>query len=588
MGPLDGLRVVDLSPLRAGVQASQLLADFGAEVIWIEPPGGAPLREHVSFPMWGRGKQSLELNLHQPADVQRLRQLVATADVLIESFRPGVMERLGLSYESLAPLNPRLVYASITGFGRHGPYAGIKAYEGVVMAKLGVFGAFNRLTDTPGPPFVTTQYASFSASQTALHGILAALFEREHSGLGQRVDTSMAMGFAALDTWQWFMHLVTSRWPGAFAPAAVFDENGSPVGPYPFMLLIALTSDGHWLQFAQVAPHLYKALMTALGLEWMYEDPKWKGIPFLDDSDKREELWANMLAAARKLSLAQWEEIFESNTDVFAEVFRDGPNVLDHPQLVHDGHVMELVDPDRGPVRQPAGILQMDGTPLTIDRPAPRVGEHHPDLDLDALPEPPMSKVADGPRRLPLEGITIVELAVQYAAPYGATLLTDLGARVLKIEALEGDPIRNMMPMPESSGAKVMQGKESVTVDLGSPEGVAIVQQLAAKADVVLQGFRAGVVKRLGLDSETLQALNPKLVYVNAPGYGIGPPNGHRPAFAPSIAAAGGMARANVGNAVPESSELDTEQVRRGSRVLSAGGTVTNAQADGFAALAVA
>ncbi|MCU1345114.1 MAG: hypothetical protein JWL70_1380, partial [Acidimicrobiia bacterium] len=170
---------------------------------------------------------------------------------------------------------------------------------------------------------------------------------------------------------------------------------------------------------------------------------------------------------------------------------------------------------------------------------------------------------------------------------YGATLLTDYGARVIKVEPLAGDPIRNMMPFPEAAGAKVMQGKECVAVDMATPEGLAIVKQLAARADIVLQGYRAGAAARLGVDPDALHAVNPDLVYVNAPGYGIGPPNGHRPAFAPSIAAAGGIARANVGDSIPERPGLPLSEMQQCARRLSAAGSITNAQADGFAALGV-
>jgi crotonobetainyl-CoA:carnitine CoA-transferase CaiB-like acyl-CoA transferase len=133
-----------------------------------------------------------------------------------------------------------------------------------------------------------------------------------------------------------------------------------------------------------------------------------------------------------------------------------------------------------------------------------------------------------------------------------------------------------------------MQGKESICVDITTPEGLAIVHALAKRADAVLEGFRSGVAARHGLDADTLHALNPDLVYLSAPGYGPGEPNGHRPAFAPSIAAAGGIARANVGDTVPERAGLSWEQLLEYSRLLTAAGTVTNAQADGFAALGVA
>ncbi len=535
-----------------------------------------------------RGKQSIELDLKQRADRDTLLGLAHDADVLIETFRPGVADRLGLGFERLAADNPRIVYASITGFGRTGPYAAVKGYEGLVMAKLGVNAAFRAMTRASRPPFVDTPWCSFSASQTALHAILAALYERERSGLGQRVEANLVQGFAALDTWAWFLHLIAERWPEAFEAVAVFDDDGVPASPFPYMLLNPLTKDGRWLQFAQVRPHLFVALMRALGLEWMLTDPHWAGIPVFEDAERRLGLWEKMLEAAGAKTLAEWEAIFDVDPDVFAELFRRGPEVLDHPQLVHDGQVVEIEQPGVGVVRQPGPLVQMERTPASVCRPAPSLGQHQPRTSLDQRSAPPLMVAGDAPGDLPLAGVTVLELAVLYAAPFGATLLADLGARVIKVEPLDGDPIRTIVPFPEAGGAKVMQGKESICVDLSTPEGLALVHELARRSDLVLQGFRAGAAERLGVDAATLCSMNPDLVYLAAPGYGTGPPCGHRPSFAPSIGAAGGIALANLGDTVAEAPGLDLDQVRDGAIRLSGAGAQTNAQADGFAALGVA
>src|ERR1700733_15125925 len=137
VGPLAGLRVLGRSNSPAGGQASQTLADFGAEVVHVEPPGGSPLRDLASFPMIGRGKKSMVLDLHDADDAALARAMALGADVLIETFRPGVMERLGLGYEELSAGNPRLVYGSVTGFGRTGPSADVQGYEALGLAPGG-------------------------------------------------------------------------------------------------------------------------------------------------------------------------------------------------------------------------------------------------------------------------------------------------------------------------------------------------------------------------------------------------------------------------------------------------------------------
>ena len=590
MGPFAQLRVLDLSPNRVGAQISQLFADFGAEVTWVEPPGGAELRADAAYPFWARGKRSIALDLHDTADLATVRALVERADVLIDTFRPGVLDRLGLGYDSLVAANPRLIHATVSGFGSSGPMANAPGYEGLVAAKLGLMEAFKGMTATGDPAFVTTPYASFSASQVALHGILAALHERERSGLGQQVETSLLHAVLSLDTWAWIEHVITERWPDAFTPSDTFDDEGRPMGPFPFFLLVALTADGRWMQFASVAPHLFQAMMKALGLASMFTDPEWEGLPiFGDDADKRQAFWERLQAAANAMSLDEWQAVFEADPDVFAEVFRIGRRVLEHPQVVHDGGAIDIVDAERGPVHQPGPIARLARTPAEIGASAPLLDEHRSEvLAAAAVPvdaHPPTTQAGAG---LPLDGVTILELGYLFAAPHAATMLTDLGARVIKIEPLAGDPIRTIIAFPESGGFKAMQGKESICVDTSTPEGLALVQDLAADVDIVVQGFRAGAVTRMQLDYEALKVRNPDLIYVNAPGYGVDGPSGGRPAYAPSIGAATGMALTNVGHLVPEQPGLSIDEICDGSRRLMSGGTIANAQSDGFAALGVA
>lgn len=588
MSALTGLRVIDLSPTRVGAQVSQLFSDFGAEVRWVEPPGGAPIRSQPAFPFWARGKQSLELDLRTDSGRDRIFELACDADVLVESFRPGVLDRRKLGFEPLAAANPRLVYTSITGFGRQGPLAGVKAYEGLVAAKIGLSQGFSRLFPSGRPPLLGVPWCSFSASQVALHGTLTALLERESSGLGQHVDVNLVQSFYALDTWGWFEHLVDRKWPGAYQRVASFDEEGRPTGPFPYFLLVGLTKDGHWLQFAQVAPHLFQALIRALDLGRLFTDEKWKGFPMLEEPERRLEAWTLLQQGVRSKTLAEWQSIFEEDPNIFAEEFRAGPQVLDHRQLAALDAVVEIEDAERGSIRQPGALVALHASPARLGASAPRLNEHRPVEAAERVRAMASSRAPAGPETLPLGGVTVLELAGLFAAPFGATLLADLGARVIKVEPLEGDPIRTIIPFPEAGGAKVMQGKESICVDLATEEGLALVHQLVARVDVVMQGFRAGVAERMGLGFERLRERNPELIYVNAQGYGNTGPDGHRPAYAPSFGAAAGIARAGVGALLTDEKDLDAAQIRESARQLTVGGTNVAAQADGFAALGVA
>ena len=355
---------------------------------------------------------------------------------------------------------------------------------------------------------------------------------------------------------------------------------------FTFRLLVGQTKDGRWLQFAQNRPHLFEAFLRALDLDWMLTDPKWEGIPVLEDEALRVELMQQMLASVRDRTFDEWQQIFELDRDVFAELYRCGTDVLDHPQLVHDGAVVELDDPERGPVRQPGPQFVMSASPPVLRGPAPALD----DGSGAAWSARPASVHPPAPAgRPPLEGVTVLELAVQYAAPYGVTLLADLGARVIKIEPLEGDSIRRQqLAFPEVGGGKVMQGKESVAVDLHTPEGVELVHQLAARVDAVVDGFRSGAAERLGVDAATLHRINPDLLYLSATGYGTGGPCGDRAAFAPSFGAAGGIAAAHLGGPGPEDPTISLDDVVARSILLRGASASRYASADGVGALGVA
>ncbi|MFJ4840778.1 CaiB/BaiF CoA transferase family protein [Streptomyces sp. NPDC088746] len=588
-GPLEGLTVVDLSTTLPGAFATQFLADAGADVIGVEPPGGSPLRAHPGWPAIGRGRRSAVLDLRDEGGRTAVRGLAASADVLVTTFRPGTAERLGLDAGTLAELNPRLVSASITGFGATGPWRDIKGYEGVVMAKLGMFNVKKAITGREGPAFLSAPFASWGAGQTALHGTLTALLERESTGRGQHVEADLVRGATTIDTWAWFTELVGIRWPGAYDIVEAFTDDGEVLSPLIYPLLAAPTKDGRWLQFAQTEPRLFKAMIEELGLSWMWTDPKWKGMPALESQERRTELWEIMLRKVGERTFDEWAHVFETNANVSAEPYRAGREALNHPQLVHEGRVAEVTDPEHGTVRQPSTLIHTADGPLTRLRPAPRLDEDGERIrasagENDRAVPPTASQAPSG--KLPLEGLTVLEFGLMFAGPFGSTLLTDLGARVIKVESLEGDTIRRVMAFPEAGGVKVMQGKESICLDLRTEEGRKIVHELAARCDVVLQTFRAGAAERAGVDEATLKKINPDLVYLSAPGYGTDGPYGHRPAYAPSIGAATGLALTDAPHAAEATGSLS--EIKSGAIRLNAATAKPSLQADGISALGVA
>lgn len=584
---LAGLRVVEFSTNLIGAHVGQVLADFGAEVTMVEPPGGNPLRAQPAWPFWARGKRSVMLDLAETAQLQTARDLAGSADVVVQTWRPGVAERLGLDYESLSEANDGLVLAAVTGFGQTGPLKDMKAYEAIVMAKVGGLDAFGGITPRPGPAFTSAPFASFSASQVALHGILGALIEREGSGRGQQVDVSLAQSLAAHDTWGWLIAMLLDRYEGAFSPAAPFDnETQTPNSPLFFRLMVGLSQDGRWMQLSQTTDKLWNAFLEMAGMDDVLEagaDPAAN-----EDPAVRVAFWERLLDLLRSESYDHWLGLFDEHPDVWAETFRSGTELLDHPQMVHDNQVVSPEVAGLGPVRQPGPLVKLHQTPGSADGAVPALDEHGAEIRDAPQGGSDDAAVGEGPTDPPLSGVTIVELGTFYAGPFGATLLTDLGARVIKLEPLEGDPIRHIMPFPEVGGIKVLAGKESVAVDINTPEGKGIALELIGRADVVLQCFRAGVPERLGLDFASVREVNPDLVYLNAPGYGTSGPYGHRPAFAPTIGAGSGLAMRNIGPSVSEHPEkLDLPDVKAATARLSQA-TMGYAHSDGFSALGVA
>jgi len=592
MRALGGLKVVDFSNVRTGSQASQVLADFGANVIHVEPPGGSPLRDETAWPLWARGKRSIALNLKDSNDRTVALSLCADADVVIETFRPGVADRLGLGWRHLSAINPRLAYCSITGFGSSGPLKDLQGYEGVVMAKFGWFWAMADMVQGGGrPAFLTTSYACYPTSMIAIQGIMAALYERESSGVGQKVEASLAQGQTVYDTMNWFCRIMAQKYEGGFRQTARI-EDGVPVGGLFFRLLIAMTKDGQWLQFSQTVDKLFRAMMTMFELDWMFEDPKWAGLPDLDTHELRREFWEILLNKVRSKTATEWSAMIAEHPNVWAEPFRKGSELLDHPQMTHNGMVAELDDPRLGHIRMPGPIAHMSATPATVLRLAPGFGEHDANLRAEAARSPapapqPQEGAADPAHAPPLQGVTVVELGTYYAGPYAATLLSELGARVIKLEELTGDPHRNMLPFPELAGIKVLQGKECVAVDLGSEAGRAVAYDIIKQADVVLQSFRAGVAKRLKVDEASLRAINPDLIYHSAPGYGDSGPCGNRPAFAPTIAAAGGTVARNGADLIPNDPGLSLQEIKEASIRLSSA-SVGGGNPDGLSAATAA
>ncbi len=548
--PCEDLVVLDLSSGRTAGVATMVLADFGADVIKVEPPGGDPARAEPSAPMWLRGKRSITLDLTAAEGQATLHRLVRGADVVVASYAPGAAAAHGADYDALAAINPALVYCSVTGWGAHGPYANYPADEALVAAKAGRMQAFARVDRGPGPGFTAVQVGVHAAAQSAIAGILAALEVRDRSGVGQLVETSLLQGMFPFDFNGLLREQMMLRFPERMG-SDLFAQLDNPDGMSSLGYQPVKTKDGQWIQFANLLEHLFQSSIIALGLtDEVLANPKYAGAPNGLDIASREEVRNLMLLRAREKTAAEWMEVFRENGNVAADYVMTAQDALQHPDILANGDVIELEDPRVGTIRQLGALAILRDTPAVIARPAADPGAHTAEVLAETRQRAP-GGLATGDRRAPLAGLTVLEFATIIAAPFSCALLADLGARVIKVEPTNGgDPMRGMGGAGFNSYfgvSKTTAGKESICIDLKDPAGQEIVRKLVADADVIVHNYRPGVPERLGIGYEQACALRPDIIWVSVSGYGPDNPSATRPCAHPIPGAVNGGALMQAG-----------------------------------------
>ena len=369
-GPLQGVRVVDLTRALAGPYCTLVLGDLGAEVVKIEQPGtgdetrgwGPPFIADQSgyFLSINRNKLSVTLDLKNPRGLEVLKRLTAQADVLVENFRPGTMARLGLSYEQARAMNPRLVYCSISGFGQDGPRASQPAYDQIVQ---GLSGAMSLTGPVEGPPSkFGIAISDIGAGMWAAMAIGMALYHRERTGQGQLIDTSMIGGVVALLTFQAGRYFATGKPPG-------LGGNKHPtIAPYETFktadgwLNVACGNEGHWRRFCE-----------ALGLRDLLDDPR-----FATNADRvrnRPDLNARLEPHIAKLQTAEAVAALEAAEVPAGPVF-DLAQVFSDPQAQHLELYRTVEHPTAGTVGVTGFPWRYSGTPAEVRYPPPMLGQH--------------------------------------------------------------------------------------------------------------------------------------------------------------------------------------------------------------------
>ncbi len=555
-----------------GAICTLIMADYGAEVIKVEPPGGDPFRFQPAWISWNRGKKGVVLDLSTAKGREQAMQLAGEADVLVESFRPGDMAAWGLGYDTLSQRYPRLVYCSITGFGQHGPLRRVKGYEGVVAAKAGRMLNLQGQPNRDGPVYSAVDTGSWHASQAAVRGIMGALRVRDQGGRGQWVQTSIVQNLASphdnnvgdggLVNMQ-LRRIDPERFPGRPRGLGL-----STIGYVPVR-----TQDGAWLQHANQRVHHIQGHLKVIGLGNLLEDERFKTVPALSE-ENRELLRREILKKQLEKTADEWMELYLQDGNIAAEPYRNSIQAMDHPAISANSTVVTIDDPRVGLLRTLAPLVDFKATPGAPSGPAPDVGQHNAE-GLGRLGPPAMAASGGLPEANgtnipahPLAGVTILDLATVQAGPYGTALLADLGARVIKIDAtdrrLDAGRRSTAQAMADS---RTYCGKECIQVDLQTPEGKAIVHKLIAKADVLSHNYRLGVPERLQVDWETCRNINPRLIHVWMGTYGENGPHARRPGAHPIPGAIMGGAMRQMGRGMPPPEQvMDIEEIVEATR----------------------
>lgn len=542
---LNNVRVVDFSQSIAGSYCTKLLAGFGAEVIKIESPAvpdktrfrgpfiGEPGPESgIPFLWLNTGKKSVALDLENEGDQASLLQLASSADVVVESFKPGKMSRMGLAYEELKKSNTGLVMTSITNFGQDGPYSDYEVDELQLYAISG--GMY--LTGSPdreplGPGFPNCQY---TAGYAAYIGTLVALFRANECGLGQHVDISMHecaidnIEIAVINYLRKGVIAKRGKHPGV--PWDLYDAQDGKA-------YITCAPFRHWKEAAKVfnEPRLLEDRLVDIRSRVSY----------------REEAEALIRPWLKKQSR---EKIFDVAKEkrIAWGYLADFQEVLSSPHLKQRGFFVETEHPVVGNHLYCGAPFRLTKTSWHQGR-APLHGEHTRKV-LDELnsyksrirPSQNAGKESTNPA-LPLAGIRILDLTHSWAAPHATRVLSDFGAEVIRIEyprrmcMLRGGKLEDEMYNKHPMWFQVSRNKLSITLDFKIEEELECFRELVKISDVVVDNARAGVMKKLGLDYESLQRIKSDIIAVSIPAYGGTGPYAKNAAYGGVMEAMGGI-----------------------------------------------
>lgn len=529
-GALHGIKVIELGSDVSAPYCAKLFADFGADVIKVEPgPDGDPARTWGPFPgdvpdpekgglfhFLNSNKRSVCLDLETPEGRQSLVDLVASADVLVENQAPAWKRAHKLDWTDLEASNPDLVMISISPFGQTGPYADWKGYD---LNAYHLTGASSRYCGRPGemPLEHGTFAADFFGAVAAAAWGLAATLGRENVGGGQQLDISCAETIAAA--------FVGGQNIGGFAQDGVFDKRTGVGMPLAAPASIMPCKDGHvWMLTLEAGQ--WNGLREVMG------DPEWMQLEMFQDMFSRGEnadLIYSMLGewTAEHGKMEIMDRCQAAGCPITA-VFTVA-EAAEHPHLRERGYIVELEHEKLGRYRTLGAPFKLSETPGGPSRAAPLLGEHNDEV-LGAATTPPTRSGGGSGGQLPLEGIKVANFGWVWAGPVTGQTLGFLGADVLKVESYARVDMTRTLP-PFAGGERdpnrslsnnaCWAGNGSVSLNLKEPEALELARELIAECDVVVENFGPGVMERLGLGYPELKQVKEDIIMFSMPAAGL-------------------------------------------------------------------
>jgi crotonobetainyl-CoA:carnitine CoA-transferase CaiB-like acyl-CoA transferase len=356
-GPLEGVKIVDLTSYIAGSYGAMMLADMGADVVKVEALEGDSFRELPGFYGWNRGKRSLAVNMKDPDGRAIVHRLAKDADVVMENMRPGVVERLGVDYETLRALNPRLIYSTVTAFGSDGPYKDRPGFDPLLQAMGGVMTLQGLGT---APQYLRIAVTDYYCAALACQAVLAALFVRERTGRGQRVQTSLLQAVLALQSG----NVVT--YPGYELTFRVTPTYRLYQG-----------SDGQWFFLAVGNQSFWVKLCTAIGREDLAQDPRFGS--WMARRDHAEALMPLLESAFSSRPAAEWLRILATH-DIPAAPTQSLREFMQDPAVLHHKMIVQYDHPELGPLSLMGQPLRFSETQAPDAGPPPTLGQHTTDV----------------------------------------------------------------------------------------------------------------------------------------------------------------------------------------------------------------